>query len=344
MVLIISNSDDQSTNKVIDWMCYFGIKFIRLNDDSEFYIESIVISNSEVDFTIVIASNECDYRIKFSELFSVWYRRGSLKIRLPDNKQFIIDNPSYANLSLEIFRLEVNPTLTYILTMLASKFHINKYADNYTNKLYNLFAAKQFGISIPYTFISQYINKIRTKLDDNYEYISKSINDFYYININERKRTDSSILLQNKRVLGTKTELINKENVEWEIFEDIIYPSLVQEKLEKLFELRIFYLYGEFYSMAIFSQEDEKTKLDFRNYNLEDPNRTVPFLLPLELKNKLINLMKKIGLNCGSIDMVYTTAKEFVFLEVNPVGQFEQVSYPCNFYIEKHIANKLLFR
>ena len=51
--------------------------------------------------------------------------------------------------------------------------------------------------------------------------------------------------------------------------------------------------------------------------------------------------MKKIGLNSGSIDMIVTPSNDFVFLEVNPVGMFWQVSYPCNFYIEREIAKFL---
>jgi len=51
--------------------------------------------------------------------------------------------------------------------------------------------------------------------------------------------------------------------------------------------------------------------------------------------------MSKLNMNCGSIDMIVTKQKEYVFLEVNPIGQFKQVSFPCNFYLEQKIANFL---
>ena len=35
---------------------------------------------------------------------------------------------------------------------------------------------------------------------------------------------------------------------------------------------------GTFYSSAIFSQNDPKTSVDFRNYNKDKPNRTPPYI------------------------------------------------------------------
>jgi glutathione synthase/RimK-type ligase-like ATP-grasp enzyme len=90
--------------------------------------------------------------------------------------------------------------------------------------------------------------------------------------------------------------------------------------------------------MAIFSQRDEQTRVDFRNFNKSKPNRNIPFLLPKQLKEKLTKFMKTLNLNTGSIDMIYSTKKEFVFLEVNPVGQVGWLSENCNYYIERDIA------
>jgi hypothetical protein len=47
------------------------------------------------------------------------------------------------------------------------------------------------------------------------------------------------------------------------------------------------------------------------------------------------------GLTSGSLDVVLTTQYEYVFLEVNPIGQFEQVSVPCNYNLFKTIAEIL---
>ena len=51
--------------------------------------------------------------------------------------------------------------------------------------------------------------------------------------------------------------------------------------------------------------------------------------------------MKHLGLNTGSIDMIVTPEREYVFLEVNPAGNIEMVSKNCNYPIEQEIANFL---
>lgn len=133
------------------------------------------------------------------------------------------------------------------------------------------------------------------------------------------------------------TQKINLEKIETNSFA----VSLVQNYIEKKYELRVFYFEKLFYTMAIFSQNDSKTSVDFRNYNKEKPNRTVPYKLPYEVEQKLINLMDKLDLNCGSIDMIVEKNNEYVFLEVNPIGQFGMISSPCNYNLERIIAKYL---
>jgi glutathione synthase/RimK-type ligase-like ATP-grasp enzyme len=95
--------------------------------------------------------------------------------------------------------------------------------------------------------------------------------------------------------------------------------------------------------MAIFSQMDSKSRLDFRDVDVNGshPNRMVPFTLPKNIRLKIDRLMKKLKLESGSIDMIVSPDNEYFFLEVNPVGQFNFISELCNYYIEKDIAISL---
>jgi len=94
--------------------------------------------------------------------------------------------------------------------------------------------------------------------------------------------------------------------------------------------------------MAIFSQKNNQTSIDFRKYDSQIPNRTIPYKLPVWVEKQLTSLFHKLGLNTGSVDLILTPNEEYVFLEINPVGQFGMVSYPCNYYLEKEVA-KLLY-
>ncbi len=90
--------------------------------------------------------------------------------------------------------------------------------------------------------------------------------------------------------------------------------------------------------MAIFSQLDELTRIDFRNYNYTTPNRCVPYTLPKYIEDKLHQLMCDLNLNTGSIDLIFTESDKYYFLEVNPVGMFSPMTWPLNYHIEKDIA------
>lgn len=121
-----------------------------------------------------------------------------------------------------------------------------------------------------------------------------------------------------------------------------IFPSLVQEKVEKEYEIRVFYFLGKFYSMAILSQNNKQTELDYRKYDLKKPNRFIPYKLSDKLKNKISLFMKKLNLNIGSLDFIKSTNGKIYFLEVNFMGQFGMVDFPCNYGIHKDIAEFLI--
>lgn len=118
--------------------------------------------------------------------------------------------------------------------------------------------------------------------------------------------------------------------------------TLLQGYVEKKLEIRTFYLFGKCFSMAIFSQQNEKTKIDFRNYDDAKPNRNVPFQLPQNIEDKIVGFMNDMNMHCGSLDIIYTPDKRYVFLEVNPVGQFDWLSKECNYFIEEHLAKEMI--
>ena len=98
---------------------------------------------------------------------------------------------------------------------------------------------------------------------------------------------------------------------------------------------------GKVYSSAIFSQRNEKTRIDFRNYDNIEPNRVCPFQIPMEIEKKIVEFMDYFKLKSCSLDIIVTNKNEYIFLEVNHVGQFDQVSRPCNYYIERDIVKYL---
>jgi D-alanine-D-alanine ligase-like ATP-grasp enzyme len=64
--------------------------------------------------------------------------------------------------------------------------------------------------------------------------------------------------------------------------------------------------------------------------------------LPSSLQEQLKTLMNKNRLDSGSFDIILTPESEYIFLEVNPIGQFQWLSRNCNYFLEKEIAELLI--
>jgi len=120
------------------------------------------------------------------------------------------------------------------------------------------------------------------------------------------------------------------------------FSSYIQEQIQKEYEVRVFYINKRFFSMAIFSQNDPQTSVDFRKYNRVKPNRFLPYKLPFEIEKKLTLVMEEIKLNCASIDLIKSINGRYYFLEINPVGQFGMVDFPCNYGLHKIVAEELI--
>jgi glutathione synthase/RimK-type ligase-like ATP-grasp enzyme len=124
-------------------------------------------------------------------------------------------------------------------------------------------------------------------------------------------------------------------------FPDNFALTLFQELIVKKLEIRTFYLMGECYSIAIFSQQNRKTAIDYRRYDHEKMNRMIPIKLPPAIESKITDFMRLSNLNTGSIDIIYDIKRNFNFLEVNPIGQFGYVSDVCNYNLHKKIAESI---
>jgi glutathione synthase/RimK-type ligase-like ATP-grasp enzyme len=95
-------------------------------------------------------------------------------------------------------------------------------------------------------------------------------------------------------------------------------PTILQPYVDKAFELRSVVIGDRIFSARMDSQADEKSRIDWRG---GDPRHEV-FALPAEVEASIHRLMDSFELNFASLDMIVTPDGEFVFLELNPNGQW----------------------
>lgn len=328
MILIVTSGFDLSSDFVIDWLLYQGKSFIRINEDVSVELRDCKFESGELSCRVeIIEAGRSKGHFALRDIHSYWYRRGHLNVK---SISFPTDENCADQGVLTSMRKYVNREQEYaykvLLEQLESRNGIGSYYDNATNKLANLLIACASGLHTPATIVTT----------------SKAeLIQFF----NSHKRIITKGIVHNGWEKSDSIEAWSLTNeVTWEIVNEIDHVfalSCFQEYIDKYCELRVFYLKGQMKCAAIFSQTNDKTRLDFRNYDHNKMNRMVPFRLPEDVQAAIRTFMSTVKMNCGSLDLILSRDLRYYFLEVNPVGQFGFVSKSCNFGLEKMIADEL---
>lgn len=319
MILIFTESQDTSALKVYEILISRKIETILIDDLNKIKFSFLTLDNKNEQVSFIVLDNI----INLKDVKSVWFRRGFFS--------------SFTDYDLSLFPPEVYPDLKSNIDSESNslKYYIYDLFKKNTlcisdprfyqvNKLKSLRVARDCGLFIPRTIIAttkQQVEKYFKKTT----IITKGIQEIFSLNFE-------------KMTLFNQTEIILTESLPKTFF-----PSLFQENLMKTFEIRTFFFHSKLYSMGIFSQDDPMTKVDFRNYNYQKPNRTLPIILPDDITLKIKKFMDRMNLESGSIDIIYQEPNKYIFLEVNPVGQYEFLEVFCNYNISQDIANILAY-
>lgn len=317
MILILSEQYDSTTTEICRWLRFHGDNFLRINKEdiiSDFYLN---ISNNIIYFTFRVGEIIIDSR----SITFYYYRRGEFNFGKKNTIDlFSNDLDKFFEYFLKNDIKDISFIIDVILKLNNTPY-FGDYLKNRLNKLEVLYYAKyKCGIEIPNT----YITTSSYHLPQDKIMITKGISD----NISGESRREVISF-------GSHNILVDSNKIDFKN----IFPSLFQDYINKEIEIRVFFWNTLFFPLAIISQNNEKTKVDFRNYDREKPNRNIPIVLPNDLKRKLKKLLKILDINSGSIDLILEKdSNKYYFLEINPVGQYGGLSTKGNFYIEKLIA------
>ncbi|MEI6766233.1 MAG: grasp-with-spasm system ATP-grasp peptide maturase [Bacteroidota bacterium] len=326
LILLFCNQYDSVIHEVRSWVQHFGKECVFLKANRDFVqIEEINLNNDINEIRLSVR----DRSFTINEINSIWYRGGLIEVK-----------DYYYEPSSILKRVDFKDHLNYYLTAHSqSKLAILQYAfkniktlgENAVggfNKVTAMINAKKAGLSIPDTIVTgqrkrlQAFSKLKSviikNLDVVFDYTDEISKDWYM----------------------AYTAPLNDEQI-CEL-PDFFGLTLCEEKIEKLFEIRVFYLAGKCYAMAILSQSNTKTELDYRKYDRAKMNRVMAYNLPKDVIEKVGCFMTLCNLNTGSIDFIMNKNLEYIFLEVNPVGQFGNLSDECNYNLSREIAQYLV--
>jgi glutathione synthase/RimK-type ligase-like ATP-grasp enzyme len=167
-------------------------------------------------------------------------------------------------------------------------------------KAYQLLTARRIGLATPRTLISNDPVEVRSFVEK--QGAGKTIYKSFSATQQEWRET---------RLLKAD-ELEKLDNVRFA-------PVIFQEYIEAVYDIRITMVGDEIFAAAIHSQQTSY-KVDFR---MDIANASVEAVeLPSQVADGLRRLMCQLGLIYGAIDMRLTPQGRYVFLEVNPAGQW----------------------
>lgn len=253
-------------------------------------------------------------RLDLGDVSAVWWRRPQHPVVAPELQQDVHRRFAAA---------EAHEALAGMWHALDA-FWINDPARDQVahHKAFQLRVARDAGLPIPHTLITNDPDDARSFLD------SKGYRDVIY-----------------KAFTGTEeawreTRLVHEE--ELERLDNVRFaPVIFQEYVPAVVDLRVTVVGDEVFAAAIHSQDTEYPvdfRMDIANARIE------PYGPPDDVVARLHDLMARLGLVYGAIDMRLTPEGKHVFLEINPAGQFLFVEQATGQPIAAALAAALLTR
>ena len=161
-VLTVSCENDKSTDEVIKYLLYYGVKYIRINESEVVKDIKIIISNDVIDFCFLSGKKN----IHYSKIISLLYRRGRLNFQLLDPQTKPI-NEAMRDIKykafFEMYKREFQSIVDLNEYLLSKKRHINLPSDNHLSKMTVLSVASSFGLNTPRSIVIQNIPDLSIK-------------------------------------------------------------------------------------------------------------------------------------------------------------------------------------
>ena len=318
-ILILTNTeDDLHTELVEEKLLSAGQKVFRFNVDlmaiGETHI-NIVSTDNCIEF--VITNRHAT--LVSNHIKSVWYRRPSfLNLQIKD----VIQKQQAEE--------EISSCLEGMWLTLSTSFWISNphSIERARKKVYQLSLASKIGFTIPKTLITNDPIKVKSFFDAcNGKIIYKTLKQSYF-DYSEKSYAIPTTLITLQHL--EKIRLIQST------------PSFFQEQLDKSYEVRVTVVGQTVFAVRIDSQAYEATKVDWRNPAYIDKLNYRSINLPKIIQCQCQQMVRELGLNFGAIDLVVNSKGDYIFLEINPNGQWQWLEYFTGINISGAIADMLI--
>lgn len=297
-VLIVTEKFDPHADHVIRALRADGIPFHRLNTND--LHEEIKVEACSAAASITFADLQGRAHRFPDDTRCVWYR----KPIDPNPPKTVADPPTQALILAETLEL-----LTYLSVERRVPWYNNPHDNRFSQRKFpQILLAQELGLRVPRTLITNDPARARAfSREVEGRLLCKSMKEQGF-----RDEKDGYFIFSRK---------VSPDEFERHADQVAYCPTLFQEYVEKAFELRITIIADELFCCRINSQAAKGAETDWRRI---DPSQLEHQIVPLpdEIEAKLRRMLRHYGLSYGAFDMIVTPAGEYVFLELNPNGQW----------------------
>lgn len=321
-ILILTHFNDNTADLVIQKLFDKKAVFARFN--TEEFPEKVKLTAMWNGKEVVAKISSKNFSFCLNEIKSVWYRRPHRPevnhFECPISKEWAEEESQYA--------------LNCLWSLLKDCFWLNPiWACERVqfNKWIQMIKAMENGLLTPISLLTNNPNEALAFYKKHDSDLALKVIRRGAVNYD-----DKTLLLHTKRLRDSK--------IKSSFFKNICHsPVFLQKYIEKKIELRITIVGNNVFACAIHSQIKEETCDDWRKHiflEKEIPHET--YKLPEKIKSSCIKTIKDLGLCFGAIDMILTPKNEYVFLEVNPNGQWGWIEELTRVPISSAVASLLI--
>ena len=320
-VLIVTRSDDNdSVELVAEHVRAAGVDAVRFDTD-RFPTESRLaceLDSSGDRLTLVPPSGEA---VDLTRVTAVYYRRFAVGQDIPRDLDPQLRRPSVEESRRTVFGL--------LAALHAFRLDPVERVKHAHNKQLQLRLAREVGLAIPKTLISndpEAVRRFAARCPAGV--ITKMQASFAVYDEQGREK----VVFTNPL---TEADLADLDGLS-------LSPMQFQERVPKAVELRVTVAGRRLFAAAIDSQSSELATEDWRRDGVGMLEQWVEHDLPTDVSERLFAVCDHLGLEYGAMDLILTPDGRYVFLEINPVGEYFWLEEFPGFPISQALAQVLV--
>ncbi|PWB89657.1 hypothetical protein C5688_14520 [Methylocystis sp. MitZ-2018] len=194
------------------------------------------------------------------------------------------------------------------------------------SKALQIVSAQRRGFSIPKTLFTNDAEKLSTFYDE--------------MNGNIVYKTMSQGILGRGAFRSVFTSRVKREHLQ-NGFLLSNGPGLFQEMIPKACDLRVTVIGERVFAVEIRAEPNSKENLDWRRFDLANLKHSA-HCLTCDIEKRCLQLVHDLNLNYAAIDFILRDNGEYVFLEVNPNGQYGWIEDVIDMPITETLAELLV--